>query len=382
MFIMLFFTHTIVISMDIIQTTKEPSYPTKLALEAIEKDSVVFLKAALSMGADIGHVSEVESNFLLLATKKQKEQTAFYLSTHEHFQQSAIINHQSCLGHTSIMCASCHGYKEVVENLLKIKNINLDLQDSLGNSALYYACHQNHNDIISLLLEHGADPTVQNNHGVTVAFLSSILNNPKLDQSIIKKAIHAKDMHGNTQLHLLTTANIKKMAKYSKKTTDTLFVDIVDHLIKLGTSIWDVNNRHMLPVETAYEIYNQLYQQCTTTKMTYLQNRLNSQEKILHLLLLYYVKQASGKPIAIASSFARELNIETFLAEKYKNQEYYYTDYTIEFKDKLKKLLYDLPSIPVTWIALPPVHSYIPPQPVDDGLLPTNQMQYYKTKNS
>lgn len=381
MIIMLLFANTAIISMDLIETTKEPSYATKLALEAIQKDSVVFLKAALAINADIDHISEGECNFLLLATKTEKKETALYLSTHEHFQQSAIINHQSRLGHTSIMCASCHGYKEVVENLLKIKNINLDLQDSLGNSALYYACHQNHNDIIALLLEHGANPTVQNNHGATVAFLSSTLDNTQLNQSIVKKLIQARNMDGDTQLHLFTRADIKKMAKSSKKTIDALFVDIFDHLIKLGTSIWDVNNRHMLPVETAYERYNQLYQQCITTKMSYLQNRLNSQEKLLHLLLLYYVKVASGNPIAIASSFARELNIETVLAEKYKNKEYYYADYTIEFKDKLKKQP-DLSNIPVRWITTPPVHSYIPPQLVDDALLPTNQMQYYKTKNS
>jgi len=377
----LLFLSNITISMDIMQTIKEPSIPTKLAIEAINSDSPESLKLALSIGADIRYVSELVTNLLLYATETKKEKTALYLSTQEHFQQNSIINQQNCNGNTTVICAARYGYKEVVKNLLKIESINLDLQNSDGASALHYATAERHDDIITLLIEHGANATLQNNHGATVACWKSILNNPKLDQSIIKKIIHARDMYGNNQLHLLTTADIGEMAKITKKTIDVLFIEILESLIQLGVNIWNMNNYHMLPVETAYKGYNQLHQQYVATKKHCFQHLLNAQEKMLHLLLLYYVKQTLGKPMVISSPFTRELNVETAIAQKYKDNESYYTAYAIDFKDKLKKQLYSLPNLTQTWITMLPVNSYIPPQLINDTSSQTNN-QYRKEKIS
>jgi len=350
--------------MDIIQTTKKPSPVTQKAIDAIENDSPKDLAAALAGGADISHTTERNNNLLLLATRNSKEKTALYLAIQPYFQNNAVINDQNIFGETTLMCAAFKGYKTLVENLLKIKNINLNLQSVDGYDVLHGAVVQEKNDIIKLLIEHNANPTIQNEHGATVAFFPQILSNSRLDSSIITKIVKARDIHGNSQLHLLTTADIGKMAKASKKTIDNLFLDILKALINHGTSIWETNSYNMLAVETAYQKYNELHQQYTVTQRSYLKKRLDNQEKILHILLLYYLKQTSSKPIRISTgSYACGLNIETVIAQKYENDQSYYKEYSIGYKDKLKKELWNnQTNIPAVWQS----YIYIAPTIIDE----------------
>ncbi len=364
MFFTLFFIGNTIISMDIIKVDKTPSVSTQKAIDAIENDSPKDLAAALAMGADISHISKRNNNLLLLATRKGKEKTALYLVIQPHFQNNTVINEQNIFGETVLICAAYQGYKTLVENLLKIKNINLDLQDVHGYDALFTAITREKSDITKLLMEYNANPTIQNEHGATTAFSRNILSNSTIDSSIRTKIIKAKDINGNSQLHLLVAADIGKMANTSKKTIDSLFSNILENLIKHGTSIWEINNYNMLPVETAFQKYNELHQQFALTKRSYLKKRLDNQEKILHILLLYYLKETSGKPILISTpSHTHGLNIETVIAQKYNQNECYYKDYTIEYKDKLKQQLWAHQiNIPPVWIS----HVYIAPTIIDE----------------
>lgn len=356
--------------MQTIQTTNELSTPTKLALDAVKIDSPLFLKTALSMGADISHINEYGSNLLLLATKTKKKETALHLSTHEYFQNSAIINQQNTMGETTLMCACYHGYKEVVQNILKIKNTNLDLQGTYSHSALCYAREGKQYDIVTLLIEHGANPTLRNNHGATIAFFEIISTSSDFSPSTVEKIMLAKDYQGNTQLHILTTSLIGKMAKCAKLSINTLFQQLLERFIRHKMSIWSTNNYGMLPLETAYEKYHELWQQYKTNKLSYLKKLLNNQEEMLHLLLLHYVKNIQKKPIIISSAYAGQLNVETVMAEKYSNNRPYYTDYNIDFKDKLKN---ELDNIPIIWISNPPTYSYTPAYIIHDASLPINK---------
>ncbi len=355
LFFLLLFISNVISSMDILQAKKKSSPATKAALNAITNDSVNSLKAALSQGADISCVTKNGNTLLLSATQRQKKKTSLYLSIQPYFQNDLIINHQNFAGKTVLMEAAFHGYKKIVKKILKIKNIGLDLQDMNGDFALHFAVRKGHNDITRLLVEHGANPTIQDNNGITIAFYKNVLDNHNLDSAIIKKIIYARDAHENTQLHLLATADIESMIKTNNQSisANDLFFMIVENLIQHGVSIWSMNDNNMLAVETAYERYCALHQQYTKNPRIYLMNTLNSQEKILHLLLLYYLKQTQNKPISmLPSPYTCGLNIETVMAQKHANNENYYQNYSIDTKNKLKRKLWiNQTQIPIVWVS-------------------------------
>ena len=58
------------------------------------------------------------------------------------------------------MLASQYGHIEIVRALLAA-GANVNLQDNIGKTALYYASSEGHIDIVRLLLEYGADVNPQ-----------------------------------------------------------------------------------------------------------------------------------------------------------------------------------------------------------------------------
>lgn len=58
---------------------------------------------------------------------------------------------------TPLIAACIRGHRAVVDVLLSKNNTNLESQDYLGFTALHQAARQNHADIVSTLLAHGAD---------------------------------------------------------------------------------------------------------------------------------------------------------------------------------------------------------------------------------
>jgi hypothetical protein len=354
--------------------TQLPSATTQLALTAIELDSPDFLKAALSLGADIDYVDSCNNNLLLSATKSKKEKTALYLCTQPHFQDSSIINQQNSLGETVLIWACEHGNKEIVQKLFTIKNIDLDIQSKDGRSALHYAFNNKKEDILLSLINQGASLSLQDNMGITPAFFS-FSGHPKKN-FLIEKFVHATDRQGNTQLHLLTTSLIGKITKKYRVTLSDGFSGILKGLIQHNINIWCTNNHGLLPLETAYEKYDQLYQQYQINKLSCLQKLLNNQEEMLHLFLLHYLENIQNKPIIISSTYASELNIETVIAQKYKNNQDYYKNYAISFKDKLKaELRHNRINVPIIWVSKEPIYSYIAPEILE------NIINYFQTQN-
>merc|ERR1719346_859751 len=64
------------------------------------------------------------------------------------------INAEDRGGFTGLMLAMSYGSIEVVRILLGCKNIKIDTKDSLGRTALQWACLQNQVECIQLLLTH------------------------------------------------------------------------------------------------------------------------------------------------------------------------------------------------------------------------------------
>ncbi|KAH0628029.1 hypothetical protein JD844_008692 [Phrynosoma platyrhinos] len=76
-----------------------------------------------------------------------------YLAT--RIEQENVINHTDEEGFTPLMWAAAHGQIAVVEFLLQ----------NNGGTPLLYAVHGNHVKCVKILLEHGADPTIETDSG-------------------------------------------------------------------------------------------------------------------------------------------------------------------------------------------------------------------------
>lgn len=72
--------------------------------------------------------------------------------------------------YTPLHLACLHQKLNVVRELLKCGDCNVDVQDSRGNTPLFYACSKNDVRIFELLLAHGADIKIKNNDSVTVLY--------------------------------------------------------------------------------------------------------------------------------------------------------------------------------------------------------------------
>jgi len=327
---------------------KNPS-PTQYALNAIKNDSPNELHIAYVLGADMNYTDDCENTLLLLAIKGEKEHAADYLSSHPYFQNNTAIDQQNIFGETALIAASLRNYKTTISNIFKIKNINLDLQDYRCQSALHWAVYHSDNDIIQLFIENGANPTIQNEHGATVAFYNAF-NDPHLDPIIVEKIIHAKNAAGDTQLHLLTMANIRKMAKASQTIPSDLLCHILNNFIQHKINFFSLNNRRLYPVEIAYEKYWKSYYQYKTKKV-FCAKKVNTQEEMLHILLMYYFQQVHDKPFISYSPYVQQLNVETAMAQKYIGNTTYYQYCSIDTKDRIRKeLCAHQTNIPTIWI--------------------------------
>ncbi|XP_020645948.2 ankyrin repeat family A protein 2 isoform X2 [Pogona vitticeps] len=95
-----------------------------------------------------------------------------YLAT--RIEQENVINHTDEEGFTPLMWAAAHGQIAVVEFLLQ----------NNGGTPLLYAVHGNHVKCVKILLEHGADPTIETDSGYNSMDLAVALGHRSVQQVI------------------------------------------------------------------------------------------------------------------------------------------------------------------------------------------------------
>lgn len=84
-------------------------------------------------------------------------------------ESGASANAKSRFKETPLMQAcSSRKSKEFIEELLKHVNEGINDQDTDGRTALFYAVRNNEIEVAKLLIEHGADPLLTNDNGITV----------------------------------------------------------------------------------------------------------------------------------------------------------------------------------------------------------------------
>ncbi|MEM9686362.1 MAG: ankyrin repeat domain-containing protein, partial [Bacteroidota bacterium] len=92
--------------------------------------------------------------------RKKEEEIINYL-----LQEGALVNNGNSDKQDSILHrASAHGYDSLVEHCLE-NDININIQDIEGDTAIIKACQNAHLTTIELLLSQNADITIENNQG-------------------------------------------------------------------------------------------------------------------------------------------------------------------------------------------------------------------------
>ena len=66
---------------------------------------------------------------------------------------------------TALHVASANGHFNIVNMLLKNKNIKTDEQNEFGSTALHYACTNGHINVVEALLAAKANPDIKNTQG-------------------------------------------------------------------------------------------------------------------------------------------------------------------------------------------------------------------------
>lgn len=80
-------------------------------------------------------------------------------------EKGALINHTFTNGESALHMATYNGDKETVQVFLNNSSTMIDQQDKRGFTPLHYAGYYGHETVTRLLLEHGADSTMQSVRG-------------------------------------------------------------------------------------------------------------------------------------------------------------------------------------------------------------------------
>jgi ankyrin repeat protein len=179
------------------EQNNQPTYneqATSDLFDAVYKNNVNAARSALNEGADINKLLDtVEKNIthqlsplIMAAILGHTEITRLLI---EH---GADYNQQNDRGHTALILA-IHYKNTSIADLLIRAGADLDLQDEKGNTALMFAAVRDQDKkplITHLLLEHKADPLIENNSGRIASEIAKKFNNKNIMRLLEKHEIY------------------------------------------------------------------------------------------------------------------------------------------------------------------------------------------------
>lgn len=107
-------------------------------------------------------------------------------------------------GYNALHLAAHHGQTSIVRLLLKIRPADADLLTGHGQSALHIAAAGIHVDVVVALLDHGADPVMQDDLGRTPLHIAVTAGARAVARLLVDQRVeclHLRDMTGWTPLH-------------------------------------------------------------------------------------------------------------------------------------------------------------------------------------
>ena len=200
---------------------KDKNNTTPLLLAAKDREYMWLLKLLLKNNAD-PNIKNNRQETPLLVTRD--EEAVKLLVEH-----GAEVNVRDKSGNTPLLINAKHG--ETVE-LLVDRGAAVNVQDEEGNTPLLINARDGEVDIVELLLENSADPSIRNNLNETPLLAASNVEKVKL---LVEHGadVDAKDIEGNTSL-LINASNGKK--------------DTVEFLLKNGADFSIKNNSNQAPL--------------------------------------------------------------------------------------------------------------------------------------
>ncbi|MEJ7911519.1 MAG: ankyrin repeat domain-containing protein [Chitinophagaceae bacterium] len=112
-----------------------------------------------------------------------------------------LINEKDLKGFTPLIIAVYNKHPEVVSVLLQ-NGANVDAQDEAGNTALMGACFKGYPDLASMLLEAGAAINLRNFQGAPALTFAATFGQLGIAEMLLKKGAHSNlvDSRGKTSL--------------------------------------------------------------------------------------------------------------------------------------------------------------------------------------
>ena len=127
---------------------KHEGYLAKELLDAIQKNNLAKVQELIGCGADI-NIYVNESSPLAKAIENKFITIALEIIKNKNFKVNEIISKSK----TPLILATYYGMTDIVDVLLKVKGIDINIQEIDGSSALSWACFYGHNDIVKKLMD-------------------------------------------------------------------------------------------------------------------------------------------------------------------------------------------------------------------------------------
>lgn len=155
------------LGVDINETTETQGTPFMFAVLGNHQNVARWL---LEQGADIDRIGSNGWTALTIAAAKGQVSTLQWL-----IGQGANAQVRDVYRFTPLLRAVDNGYIEAVNVLLSLVETDVNAHDEYGNTALHHAVAAGNMEMVELLLEHHADPSLLNRDGVSPADIARSL---------------------------------------------------------------------------------------------------------------------------------------------------------------------------------------------------------------
>lgn len=157
----------VALGVDVNETTETQGTPFMFAVLGNHKDMAQWL---LEQGADFDRVGSNGWTALTIAAAKGQVANLQWL-----IGQGANAQVRDVYRFTPLLRAVDNGYIDAAEVLLSLVETDVNARDEYDNTALHHAVAAGDITMVSLLLEHAADPSLRNREGVTPADIARSL---------------------------------------------------------------------------------------------------------------------------------------------------------------------------------------------------------------
>jgi uncharacterized protein len=118
------------------------------------------------------------------------------------------LNLENSRGQTALFYACQKGDFELIEKLHKLNGFK-KLEDNIGETILHYATHSNSKQVMNFLLEVGIDPNVRNNQNKTPLHYAAWHENPEICEVLIKRGALVNALDIDNKPPILYSSNLK-----------------------------------------------------------------------------------------------------------------------------------------------------------------------------